>query len=136
VKPSVASTIDQYIGQFPASVRRRLQEVRELVRGLVPEAEERISYRMPCFYLHGVLVYFAAHTGHIGFYPTPSGISAFRNELAAYECSKGAVQFPLDTPLPAGLIRKIVRFRRAENVARAAAGSTESSRKPSRRRST
>ncbi|HTZ52591.1 MAG TPA: DUF1801 domain-containing protein [Spirochaetia bacterium] len=134
MKLSAAAAIDQYIDQFPAPARRKLQEIRKLVLGLVPEAEERISYRMPCFYLQGVLVYFAAHERHIGFYPTPSGISAFKSELAGYECSKGAVQFPLDKPLPAGLIRKIVNFRRAENVAKAAAVNRGKSGKPSRRR--
>ncbi len=116
------SSIDQYIEQFPAPVRKKLAELRALIRKLVPEAEEKISYQMPCFHLNGNLVYFAAHAKHIGFYPTPSGITAFEKELAGYECSKGAIQLPMDEPLPTALITKIVQYRRSENLARAGAG--------------
>jgi len=121
VKPSAVSTIDEYILHCPAQMRKRLKELRALIARAAPAAEERISYRMPCFYLDGVLVYFAAHARHIGFYPTPSGISAFRRELAAYECSKGAVQLPLEKALPTALLRKIILFRKSENEAASAA---------------
>ncbi len=108
-------TIDEYIAGCPPNVRGRLSEIRRLIRRLVPDAAEKISYRMPTFYLNGNLVHFAAHTGHIGFYPTPSGIERFKTELARYKSSKGAVQFPLDEPLPIALIGKIVEFRAQEN---------------------
>ncbi|HET9492822.1 MAG TPA: DUF1801 domain-containing protein [Chloroflexia bacterium] len=114
-------SIDEYIAAFPEDRRVLLEEVRAAIRDAAPDAVERISYQMPTFALHGNLVHFASHKGHIGFYPTPSGIEPFKEELAEYESSKGAVQFPLDRPLPLDLIREIVRFRVAENLERAAA---------------
>jgi uncharacterized protein YdhG (YjbR/CyaY superfamily) len=111
-------TIDEYIAACPRSVQGRLREIRRLIRELVPDAVERISYRMPTFYLNGNLVYFAAHTSHIGFYPTSSGIERFEAALARYEHSKGAVRFPLEEPLPLDLIARIVRFRAEENRSR------------------
>ena len=114
-------SIDEYIATFPEDRRVLLEAVRAAIRVAAPHAEERISYQMPTFALHGNLVHFASHKDHIGFYPTPSGIEAFKEELAAYESSKGAVQFPVDRPLPLDLIRKIVQFRVAENRERAAA---------------
>jgi uncharacterized protein YdhG (YjbR/CyaY superfamily) len=108
--------IDDYIVQFPKEVQRKLQELRQVIKETAPEAEERISYRMPTYYLKGNLVHFAAYSGHIGFYPAPSGIEAFKDQLAVYKTSKGAIQFPLDEDLPLGLIRKIVKFRVEENL--------------------
>ncbi len=113
-------SIDEYIAAFPEEIRARLEEVRAAIRDAAPEAAERISYQMPTFALHGNLVHFAAHRNHLGFYPTPSGIEAFRDELSGYETSKGAVQFPLSEPIPLDLISRIVRFRVNENVSRAA----------------
>jgi uncharacterized protein YdhG (YjbR/CyaY superfamily) len=110
-----SATMAEYIHACPRPVREKLVEIRELVRKLAPGAEERISYRMPAFFLNGPLVYFAAYEKHIGFYPTASGIRAFQKEVSGYKNSKGAVQFPLEEPLPTALIRKIVRFRVAEN---------------------
>jgi uncharacterized protein YdhG (YjbR/CyaY superfamily) len=110
------TTIDVYIRTFPKTVQVKLQQLRRIVAKAAPGAEERISYRMPAFFLNGVLVYFAAFTKHIGLYPTSSGIEAFKNELTGYKSSKGAVQFPLDEPLPADLIRRMVRFRVKENT--------------------
>jgi uncharacterized protein YdhG (YjbR/CyaY superfamily) len=110
------TTIDVYIRTFPKTVQVKLQQLRRIVAKAAPGAEERISYRMPAFFLNGVLVYFAAFTRHIGLYPTSSGIEAFKNELTGYKSSKGAVQFPLDEPLPADLIRRMVRFRVKENT--------------------
>jgi len=95
--------------------------LRAAIRAAAPDAEEKISYQMPTFALHGNLVHFAAHPHHIGFYPAPSGIAAFAEELAPYKSSKGAVQFPLDQPLPLDLIRRIVEFRVEENRAAAQA---------------
>jgi len=109
-------SIDDYIQGFPAHIQKILSELRLSIRLTVPQAVEKISYQMPTFYLHGNLVYFAAFKNHIGFYPTPSGITGFQGELQKYKTSKGAVQFPLDQPLPLELIKKIVAFRVAENV--------------------
>jgi uncharacterized protein YdhG (YjbR/CyaY superfamily) len=114
-------TIDQYIADFPPEVQEILQAMRATIQGAAPEAMEAISYQMPTFKLHGNLVHFAGYKSHIGFYPVPTGIEAFKEELSAYKQGKGSVQFPLDQPLPYDLIRRIVAFRVAENVAKAAA---------------
>ena len=108
--------IDKYIVIFPDEMQGKLQELREIIRRAAPEAEEVISYSMPAYRLHGILVYFAGHKNHIGFYPTSSGIEAFISELKDYKFSKGAIQFPLDKPLPAKLITEIIRFRVKENM--------------------
>jgi uncharacterized protein YdhG (YjbR/CyaY superfamily) len=112
--------IDEYIANFPAHIQRILQELRETIRKAAPEAEEIISYQMPTFKLKGILVHFAAHTNHIGFYPTPSGIENFKEELSDYESAKGSVKFPIDQPLPLDTITKIVNFRVHENLEKAA----------------
>lgn len=113
--------IDQYIAQFPVEVQEKLAKLRAIIRATAPEAEEKISYQMPTFTFHGNLVHFAGYKKHIGFYPTPSGINKFKKELSSYQSSKGAVQFPLDQPLPYDLISKIVAFRVKENLERAEA---------------
>ena len=113
------NTIDEYIATFPEEVQKILEELRETIKAAAPDAEEKISYQMPTFALKGNLVHFAAFKNHIGFYPTPSGIQAFRNELSVYEGAKGSVRFPIDKPLPLELIRKIVTFRVAENLEKA-----------------
>jgi uncharacterized protein YdhG (YjbR/CyaY superfamily) len=105
-------TIDDYIKAFPTEVQSRLQTFRRTIKEEAPEAVEALSYQMPTFKLYGKnLVHFAAAKNHIGFYPTPSGVAAFTDELAAYKTAKGSIQFPMDRPLPLPLIRKIVRFR-------------------------
>lgn len=114
-------TVDAYIAGCPEDVQSLLQKIRETIRQAAPEAQEKISYGMPTFYLHGNLVHFAAHKKHIGFYPAPSGIEAFAEALAPYETSKGAVQFPLEQPIPFDLIREITLLRVGENQAMAAA---------------
>ena len=111
--------IDAYIAQFPSEVQEKLRSLRKIIRDAAPGAEEKISYRMPTFVLHGNLVYFAAFKHHVGLYPAPSGIEAFLPELAAYRSGKGSIQFPIDRPLPAELIARIVRFRVAENMKKA-----------------
>jgi uncharacterized protein YdhG (YjbR/CyaY superfamily) len=116
-----AGSIDEYIAAYPADIQARLEAVRATCHAAAPDAEERISYAMPTFTLHGNLVHFAALKRHIGFYPTPSGIAAFAAECAPYASTKGAIQFPLDQPLPLALIGKIVEFRAAEQRAKAAA---------------
>lgn len=113
--------INDYIAGFPAEVQEKLQKVRQAIRAAAPEAQEKISYQMPTFWLEGNLVHFAGYKRHIGFYPTPSGISQFEEQLAGYKRSKGAVQFPLDEPVPYELIAEITRFRVTENLARATA---------------
>lgn len=109
-------TIDEYIRQAPADVQEILQTLRRVIQEEAPEAKETISYQLPTFMLNGNLVHFAAFKNHIGFYPVPSGITAFQQELAPYKQGKGSVQFPLDQPMPYDLIRRIVRFRVAENL--------------------
>jgi uncharacterized protein YdhG (YjbR/CyaY superfamily) len=113
-------SIDEYISAFPPDKQALLEALRATIQAAAPDAVERISYQMPTFALHGNLVHFAAMKNHIGFYPTASGIEAFKEELSKYEGTKGAVRFPLDQPLPLELVSKIVRFRAAENRARAA----------------
>jgi len=107
--------IDEYIAGFEGETKNKLIEIRELIRSLVPEAKEKISYGMPAFELHGNLVYFAGFAHHIGFYPAPSGIENFESRIAKYKHAKGSVQFPLDEPLPLDLIRDIVEYRKKEN---------------------
>lgn len=112
-----ATTINEYIGLYPGEVQARLVQMRATIQKAAPHAKEAIKYGIPTFTLEGNLVHFGASKNHIGFYPAPSGIQAFRTELAGYVTSKGAIQFPNDQPLPLRLIAKIVRFRVAENKA-------------------
>jgi len=111
-------TIDEYISMFPDDVRTILNQVRQTIRDAAPEAQETINYQMPTFTLNGNLVHFAGFKNHIGFYPTPTGIEAFKDELSAYKGAKGSVQFPLDQPMPLSLIRRIVEYRVKENSER------------------
>ena len=112
------SGIDAYIDTYPEQVAVLLRTLRETIKRAAPDASETISYQMPTFKLKRNLVHFAAYKNHIGFYPTPSAIEAFKDELAAYETSKGTIKFPLDEPLPLDLIRRIVAFRVNEEMAR------------------
>ena len=108
--------IDSYISEQAVDVRDRLEQIRQVVKTSAPKAEEVISYGMPAFKYHGMLVYFAAFKKHIGFYALPSGNDAFQKELSAYKQGKGSIQFPLDKPIPLTLIKKIVKFRVKENI--------------------
>lgn len=110
--------VDEYIAMFPENIQDKLKELRELIREIAPETEEIISYKMPTFRLNGILLHFAAYKNHIGFYPTPSGIAEFKDELSSYKHAKGSVQFPIDETLPINLIRKMVAFRVKENNAK------------------
>jgi uncharacterized protein YdhG (YjbR/CyaY superfamily) len=121
MQPRDFHTIDEYIATFPEDIQGILQSLRATIRAAAPDSEERISYQMPTFALKGNLVHFAALKHHIGFYPTPSGIEAFAEELSQYRSTKGAVNFPIDQPLPLDVISKVVKFRVAENLERAAA---------------
>jgi uncharacterized protein YdhG (YjbR/CyaY superfamily) len=109
-------TIDDYITSTSPEVQEKLNSLKNLIKKEVPEAQEKMSWQMPTFYLHGNLVHFFAHKHHIGFYPGASGVTAFQDELVNYKTSKGAIQFPLSKPLPFDLIRQIVQFRVSENI--------------------
>lgn len=109
------SNIDDYIASFPLETREILEQLRETIRKNAPGASQTINYGIPTFTLRGNLVHFAAFKNHIGFYPTPSGIEAFKKDLSAYDVAKGSVKFPIDKPLPFDLIGRMVKFRAAEN---------------------
>lgn len=113
------ANIDAYIAGFPPATQKLLQQMRSVIQKAAPGAVEKISYAMPTFYLNGNLVHFAAYQNHIGFYPAPSGLKAFPEAIATFKNSKGAVQFPIDQPLPVGLITRIVKYRAAENLRKA-----------------
>lgn len=112
-----SSSVDEYIAGFPPAVIAALEEIRAVIRLAAPEATETISYGIPTFDLHGRhLVHFGGFASHIGFYPVPSGMQAFEDELKPFKAGKGTARFPLDQPLPADLVRRIVEFRADENL--------------------
>ena len=113
--------VAQYIAGFPPDIQEKLNAVRSTIKKAAPNAEEVISYNMPAYKLNGMLLWFAAHSKHIGIYPRVSGIEAFKKELSIYKSAKGSVQFPHNQKLPLALIAKIVRFRVNENTAKAKA---------------
>lgn len=115
----VPASVPAYIAGFPAPVRRALQSIRRAVRKGAPKAEECISYMMPAYKLEGALVYFGGFKEHVSFFPTGSGVRAFRTQLARYEVAKGTVRLPLDRPVPEALITRITKFRVRENLERA-----------------
>jgi len=115
MKEDASLTVDAYIAGFPPEVAKLLSAIRAVVREAAPEAVESIAYRMPAYKVRKKpLIYFAAYSGHIGLYATPSGHAAFAGELKAYKQGKGSVQFPLDRPIPVDLIRRIVLFKAGE----------------------
>ena len=116
MKGTMAKNIDEYIAMFPKDIQKKLKEVRTTIKTAAPQAEEAIKYAIPTFVLNGNLVHFAAMKNHLGFYPAPSGIVAFKKELSSYEQGKGSIQFPFDQPIPLELITKIVKFRVVENL--------------------
>ena len=120
MKREQAKTIDEYIAGFPPDVQAILQKIRQTIRDSAPDAQETINYAIPTFTLNGNLVHFAAFENHIGFYPAPSGMEQFKQELSGYKGAKGSVQFPLDQPMPYALITKIVNFRVKEQIEKAA----------------
>jgi uncharacterized protein YdhG (YjbR/CyaY superfamily)/3-methyladenine DNA glycosylase AlkD len=120
-KNNVAKNVDEYIAQFPANVKATLEKLRKGIKTAAPKAEEVISYMMPAYKYHGMLVYFAGYKNHIGFYPGAAGIAAFKDKIAVYKNAKGSVQFPIDQPLPLGLITEIVKFRVKQNEEKAVA---------------
>ncbi len=110
-----AENVDEYISVYPEKIRSRLQKLREIIKKAAPEATEKIAYGMPAYAYKGILIYFAAHTNHIGLYPYPSAMEKFRKEIAGYRTSKGTIQLSNDEPLPVSLISDIVKFRIGEN---------------------
>ena len=126
---AVPETIDEYILQYPPDIQEILSKLRQVIKQAAPEATEKMSWQMPTFALHGNLVHFAVHKKHIGFYPAPSAIEAFKQELAEYKSAKGSVQFPLNKPMPYELISRIVNFRVAENSENAKAKLTKNKNK-------
>jgi uncharacterized protein YdhG (YjbR/CyaY superfamily) len=115
-----AKDIDEYIAGFPNDVQTILEQVRATIKAAAPEAGETISYAIPTFTLNGNLVHFAAFKSHIGFYPTPTGIDEFEQELSVYKQGKGSVQYPLDQPMPLDLITRMVKFRVKKNAEKVA----------------
>lgn len=115
MKPTEIKDVDSYIALFPKETQLLLETMRTVIRKAAPKAEEVISYKMPAYKLGTMLVFFAGYKNHIGFYPSGSGIEAFKKELSVYKGAKGSVQFPLNKPLPIGLITKIVKLRVKEN---------------------
>ena len=122
--------IDHFIAAFPEETQKLLQQIRTTIKEAAPDAEECISYGIPTLKYKGNLVHFSAYKAHIGFYPTASGIAVFKNELSAYKCSKGAVQFPIGQPLPLEIITRIVKFRLKENTEKAEAKKTKNRKNP------
>ncbi len=113
----VAKDIDTYISMQPGTIQPVLEKLRQLIKSVVPDAEEVISYGMPAFKWNGMLVGFAAAKKHIGFYPwNGSTVLQFKEELKDYETSPGAIRFPYGHPLPVALIKKLVKWRRKENI--------------------
>ena len=118
--PSIPANIDEYIAASSPVARPVLKEIRRIIHTAAPDAEELISYRMPAFKLHGILVYFAAFKNHIGLYPPVSGDAGLKKAVAPYAGPKGNLRFPLDQPIPYGLIRRIVQLKAKQNLARKA----------------
>ena len=118
--PSKAAVdVVHYIADFPETTQKLLDQLRATIKKAAPKATESISYMMPAYKYEGALVYFGGYKKHIGFYPMPAAITAFKKELSAYNLTKGTIQFPLDKPLPLSLITKIVKFRVSENIQKA-----------------
>jgi uncharacterized protein YdhG (YjbR/CyaY superfamily) len=116
VKKTNYQSIDEYIGTFPDDIQSRLESMRQIIKSVIPGAIETISYQIPTFKINNKnIVHFSAYKKHIGLYPGPSAIEHFKEELSQYKWSKGAVQFPLDNPIPTELVKKIVIFRAREN---------------------
>ena len=119
------NAIDHYIEGFQPAIQKHLIQIRSAIKKAAPGAEEVLSYGMPTYKQNGVLVYFAGHTNHIGFYPMAKAIIEFKEEIASYKTSKGTIQFPIDKPIPTRLITKIIKFRLKENNEKAKLKSTK-----------
>lgn len=109
------STIDEYISQYPPEIQEKLKQMRSVIKNTIPDSLEKISWNMPTFFIDkGSIVYFGAFKNHIGFFPTPSGVEKFKDELIDYKTSKGTIQFPYSKPIPETLVAKITKFRYLE----------------------
>lgn len=115
MKDKNADSIEEYINQWPLGIKKRLKQIRKALKEAIPHTEEKISYGMPSFFLNGAVVYYAAFKDHIGYFPTPDGVSAFKEELIKYKTSKGTIQLPYDEPLPLDLLKKIAIYRAGQN---------------------
>jgi uncharacterized protein YdhG (YjbR/CyaY superfamily) len=120
MNPIEAKDVDHYIAAFPEHTRALLEELRATIQETAPEAVEVISYKMPAYQFHGMLVYFAGYAKHIGFYPGAAVVEYFKDEVTKYKWAKGSVQFPLDKPLPLDFIKRVVQFRIQQNLEKAA----------------
>jgi uncharacterized protein YdhG (YjbR/CyaY superfamily) len=129
VKGKRPASIAEYIAREPPVSRTKLREMRRLVLAAAPKAKQELKWGMPAFSYDRILVMFAGFKRHIGFFPTPSAILAFKKDLAGYKCSRATIQFPLDKPLPKSLIRRITKFRVAESRARDAKWRTSTPRR-------
>lgn len=118
-KTKTPGSVDEYIDGYPPEIRKRLNDLRNTIKKAAPDAEEKISYGMPALTLKGMLVYYAAHTKHIGLYPFTTAIQAFKEELSQYKTAMGSIQFPNEKPLPLKLVSDIIKFRVAENLMKA-----------------
>jgi uncharacterized protein YdhG (YjbR/CyaY superfamily) len=116
IKKRKYKSIDEYICSFPEHIKKKLEQIRTIIKEQAPQAQEKISYQIPTFFLNGNLVHFAGYASHIGFYPTAGAIEKFKADLSKYKTSKGAVQFPITEPLPIRIIKKIVKFRVEQNM--------------------
>jgi uncharacterized protein YdhG (YjbR/CyaY superfamily) len=116
IKVKAPQTVDEYISGYPAEVQKKLTGIRKAVKKAAPHAVEKIGYGMPAYTFKGMLLYFATHTNHIGFYPGPAAIEAFKKELVEYETSRGTIQFPHGKKIPLKLVAEMVRFRVNENI--------------------
>ena len=119
-KMKEAASVDEYIAVADPKTRKALRDIRKTIRSAAPKAEEVISYQIPGYKYHGMLVFFAAWKNHISLYPAPWGAESLKKEMSAYEGSKGTIKFPLDKPMPLTLIKKMVKYRMKENEVRAA----------------
>ncbi len=117
-KMKTAGSVDEYIANADPTAMRALNDIRKTIKAAAPKAKESISYQIPAYKYKGVLAYFAAWRNHISFYPAPWNAESLKNEMSAYEGSKGTIKFPLDQPMPLALIRKMVKFRMKENEMR------------------
>jgi uncharacterized protein YdhG (YjbR/CyaY superfamily) len=124
-KIPAAKTVDEYIQRHPPEVQPVLQKIRNLIRKTAPEATEVISYQIPGYMYHGMLIFFAAYKNHIAVYPAPRESKEFKKELSAYKGGKGTVQFPIGSPIPFDLVKRIIQFRMKDNEARAAANNNK-----------
>ena len=110
-------SIDEYIAAFPEATQKALEEIRAAIKAMFPDAEERISYKMPAFKLNGeYFIHFSAWKNHIGMYPIPAGNEAFQKQIEQYRSAKSSLNFPLDKPMPIKLIEKVIKFRISENL--------------------